>query len=421
MHAGTQASPPVGPESRLTLLTDAELERRLGVTLASERATMVDFLLHLGEFDRRRTYLDRGHPSLFDYCIRTLHLSKAAAFRRITAARLLRLFPAAGDMLRDGRLCLTTLAELRDLLTEENSEDVLQRASGLTREQVEALVAASRPAPEAPPDSVRPLPAPRLVSLPFVALPAVLQTTEPSIPVTATQPGMVVVAVPQVPPDRVKPIGAELRVLRVTVSQAFLDELAEVKLALSHTVPDGRFEAVVRECFRLVLERDRSRRGPPPGATEPAEANQPTSEPVNAGEAAHRSRHIPRAVKRAVWARDGGRCAYRAPDGRVCGSRYRLQFHHCEPYGVGGEATAENISLRCAAHNDMHARRDYGPTATRRGGTAMPSRAGPSEVVWPRSGAGSASGTSPVRNGPGPTGAPGGAGGYGGQAQANNP
>jgi hypothetical protein len=422
MHVRTQASPPAGPDSRITLLTDAELERRLGATLSSERAAMLEFLLHLGEFDRRRAYLDRGYPSLFDYCTRNLRLSKAAAFRRIAASRLLRRFPAAGDMLRDGRLCLTTLAELRDILTEENSENVLQRASGLTREQVEALVAASRPAPEAPPDSVRSLPLPRLVSLPLAALSGMPHATGPSSQVTEAPPGMVVVAVPQVPPDRVKPISAELRVLRVTVTQEFLDELAEVKLSLSHTVPDGRFEDVVRQCFRLVLERDRARRGPAPRATKPAKPNRSASEPVKAGEAARRSRHIPRAVKGTVWARDRGQCAYRAPDGRVCGSRYRLQYHHCEPFGVGGEATAENISLRCAAHNGMHARRDYGRTATRRAGTATPRRAGTSGAARPRSGAGSASGTNSPRNGPGPTGTPGGAGGHGSQVPApNNP
>jgi hypothetical protein len=358
MHSGPQASPPTASSSHLTQLTDTELERRLGATLAGERAAMIEFLLHLGEFDRRRTYLDRGYPSLFDYCTGALLLSKAAAFRRITAARLLRRFPAAADHILDGRLCLTTLAELRDLLTEENSEDVLRRTSGLTREQVQALVAASRPAPvDRPPDTVRPLPAKKLVSLPLEAFAAVARVPDSSVQVTATEAGRVVVAMPRIPTDRVQPLGAELRVLRVTVSQAFLDELAEVRLALSHAVPDGGFEAVVRECFRVVLKRDRDRRRPRPSAVA---TNRAGDTPPPAGEGRPKSRHIPRAIQRAVWTRDGGQCAFRARDGRICGSRHRVQFHHCEPYGVGGATSVENISLRCAAHNGMHARHDYG-------------------------------------------------------------
>jgi hypothetical protein len=368
---------------------------------------MVEFLLHLGEFDRRRGYLERGYPSMFEYCTSALRLSKSAAFRRIAAARLLRRFPAAADRLRDGRLCLTTLAVLRDLLTDENCEDLLRQASGLTRDQVEALVAACVPDPATPPpDTVTPVPSPRLVWLPAAALAAVASAPDSSAPATEAQKGQVLLAVPQVPPDRVKPLSAELRVLRVTVSQTFLDELDEVKLALSHSVPDGGFEAVVRRCFKLVLERDRARRGPKPDVreaqdgrgtrggdtkgdetaapdmragdesaeqSEPRKAGDPQAGTSRAAERAAakpprgRSRHVPSAIRRAVWARDGGRCAYRAPDGRVCGSRHRLQLHHCEPYGVGGETSVENLSLRCAAHNRMHARRDYGPQAAAAG------------------------------------------------------
>src|SRR5439155_3269574 len=61
------------------------------------------------------------------------------------------------------------------------------------------------------------------------------------------------------------------------------------------------------------------------------------------------SRHIPAEVKRKVWIRDGGRCAFVSAGGRRCGERGFLEFHHVEPYAVGGEATVENISLRCRA------------------------------------------------------------------------
>jgi hypothetical protein len=40
------------------------------------------------------------------------------------------------------------------------------------------------------------------------------------------------------------------------------------------------------------------------------------------------SRHIPAAVRRAVYARDGGRCTYRDNHGRRCAKRHDLEFHH---------------------------------------------------------------------------------------------
>ena len=62
------------------------------------------------------------------------------------------------------------------------------------------------------------------------------------------------------------------------------------------------------------------------------------------------SRHIPASVKRAVWRRDEGRCAYVGRQGR-CTERGFLEYHHVRPYAAGGAATTANIELRCRAHN----------------------------------------------------------------------
>jgi 5-methylcytosine-specific restriction endonuclease McrA len=69
------------------------------------------------------------------------------------------------------------------------------------------------------------------------------------------------------------------------------------------------------------------------------------------------SRHIPAAVRRAVWARDGGRCAFVADDGRRCAALDFLEFHHVVPYARGGPAIADNLELRCRAHNGYEATR----------------------------------------------------------------
>jgi len=73
-----------------------------------------------------------------------------------------------------------------------------------------------------------------------------------------------------------------------------------------------------------------------------------------------RSRHIPAEVKREVWLRDEARCAFVAASGQRCTERAFLEFHHCEPYGVGGEPTVDNISLRCRPHNVYEAELVFG-------------------------------------------------------------
>ena len=70
---------------------------------------------------------------------------------------------------------------------------------------------------------------------------------------------------------------------------------------------------------------------------------------------------MPVKVRRAVWGRDGGRCAYLVADGRRCAATRFLEFHHLRPFEVGGEATVENIALRCRAHNQYEADVYFGP------------------------------------------------------------
>jgi hypothetical protein len=53
---------------------------------------------------------------------------------------------------------------------------------------------------------------------------------------------------------------------------------------------------------------------------------------------------IPEDVRRAVFRRDGGRCA-------MCGSAELLQFDHIIPVALGGASTPENLQLLCAPCN----------------------------------------------------------------------
>ena len=58
------------------------------------------------------------------YLRRELGLSEAMASYRAAAAELVGRFPQIVELLRDGRLCLTNLIKLRDVLTEANCDEV---------------------------------------------------------------------------------------------------------------------------------------------------------------------------------------------------------------------------------------------------------------------------------------------------------
>ncbi|MFL5301371.1 MAG: HNH endonuclease, partial [Anaeromyxobacteraceae bacterium] len=126
------------------------LSRRLAALAGDEREVQVEFLLHLDAFDQRRGWAEAGYPSLWDWCLRVLHLREGAAGRRIAAMRVVRRFPSLAGAIGEGRLCMSTVALLGPVLTEANRDDLVARAAFLTRAEVERLVAsiAPRPAPK---------------------------------------------------------------------------------------------------------------------------------------------------------------------------------------------------------------------------------------------------------------------------------
>ena len=73
---------------------------------------------------------------------------------------------------------------------------------------------------------------------------------------------------------------------------------------------------------------------------------------------------MPADVKRDVWERDAGQCAFVGVAGR-CTERGFLEFHHVVPFADGGPTTVANVQLRCRAHNAYEAEEWFGPLLVR--------------------------------------------------------
>ena len=117
----------------------------------------------------------------------------------------------------------------------------------------------------------------------------------------------------------VTPLAPERYRVQFTVGEATHDKLRRVQDLLRREIPDGDPGEIFDRALTLLLE-DVARK-----------KVALTSQPRNGRPAAtrsRRSRHIPAKVKRAVWLRDGGRCAFVASAGRRCNERAFLEFHH---------------------------------------------------------------------------------------------
>ncbi len=108
-----------------------------------------------------------------------------------------------------------------------------------------------------------------------------------------------------------------------------------------------------------------------------------TCRPRQGGAPADESRYIPADVKRRVYVRDRGRCAFVGIDGHRCGERAFVEFHHVIPYAMGGRATVDNIQLRCHAHNGYEAEVVYGPIKRYAAAEAVNERAAVFTCVMP--------------------------------------
>jgi hypothetical protein len=330
--------------SRSTSLADlsdeqlvAEVKRLAGL---ARRATAA-LIRALMELDARRLYLGEGYSSLFTYCTQALHLAEGAAYNRIEAARAARRFPMILDGLEDGSLTLTTVRLLSPHLTVENHESVLASAHHKRKQEIEQIVATLNPQPAV-------VAMIRRVSVPLqrdVAVSALDLT--PAVAESSAARGEPVTRSPQA---IVAPLTPERFKVQLTISRETRDKLERVQALARHAIPNGDLTTIFDRGLTLLLSELERR------------VCAATPSPRHSREASATSRHIPAAVKREVWRRDGGRCAFAGRDGR-CSERSFLEYHHVHPYAVGGVATTANIELRCRAHNAHEAALFFGSEA----------------------------------------------------------
>jgi len=162
--------------------------------------------------------------------------------------------------------------------------------------------------------------------------------------------------------------------LQATIGAATQDKLRHATELLAREIPSGDLAEVLDraltaligqlekwKCAATALPRGSARRAGPSG---------------DSAGAGRDSRRIPAEVKRAVWARDQGRCTFVGAGGRWCGARRYLERDHVDPMARGGRSTVDNVRLRCRAHNQLEAERVFGAdfmdASARRRGVLMP-------------------------------------------------
>lgn len=404
-------------DSPLETISDDDLHVAVRRLTARSNVALADLLAHLGEVEARGIHRERACASLYTYCMYELRMSEDAAYRRSKAARIIHRHPDLRDALARGEIHLTGLLMIAPLLGGEQRAEVLERARFRSKREIARLIAELDPKPAVPPliEPIGPTLAGRPIAGVFAAALAgpVRCLAVGDRPADWTEPDdgrcreadaegerasnelrRVVEAERSLESARnvADDVPRRERALQYrvqfTATQEYVDLLEEAFDLLGQGKRATGVPEVQLRALRELVERLRKqKRGAPrrqaaadrddaPSAAPEREletddargaAPEPGADTDHAQGAApergsHPShgRHIPAAVRGAVWARDVSRCAFVDARGVRCSEARGLEIHHREAHAFGGPATEQNLELRCRAHNLLAAERDFG-------------------------------------------------------------
>ncbi len=258
-------------QSAVEALASSDLFARTRELVKSSCGIEAELLVHLGEIDERKLYLECAFPSMFAFCVGELGFSEDTAYNRIMVARAGRRMPAIIDAVRTGQVHLAGLRLIVPHLTHENYGEIMAQAAGKSKRDIEELVVRLSPQPPVP-AVIRKLPE-RAASA--SAIPPVLPLVSPPSPS------------PPVPTSRrdeprpiVGPLSEGTFKIQFTAGRAFRDKLREAQDLLRHRVPEGDLATIFDRALDLLIEevkKERFAAGRKPRKASSEDAGKPPS------------------------------------------------------------------------------------------------------------------------------------------------
>ncbi len=307
----------------LRVLSDQSLLENLDNLVRSEREMTLKILHHLQEVDRRHLYAKFSYSSLFEYAVKELKYSESAAQRRISSMRLLREIPQIEAKVESGALTLSALSQAQSFFRQEKEK------IKSVQEKVEILQVLEH---------------------------KTLQQVQKELVIRSSNPAGLV-------PERVRPVSCTHSEIKFLAEDGLLRDIAELRNLLSHSKPNaGLKDLIVFAVSRTVKELRPKAPRVKFSQTRREDGFEKGRKVVDGDDSSQkRKRYIKREIKRQVWQRDGGQCTFADPTkNRRCCSKNKLEFDHIVPFAMGGDNAAENIRLRCQAHNQLAAIQSYG-------------------------------------------------------------
>lgn len=292
----------------LRLLTDKVLLDKTQCLVKNEREITLQVLQHLREVERRSLFATLSYSSLFEYAVKELKYSESSAQRRISSMRLLKELPELEIKVESGALPLSTLSQAQSFFRQEKTK---------ASEKIEILNALENKS---------------------------AREVEKELVMRASEPEKLI-------KEKLRPVSATHTEIKFLAEEGFLNKIEELRALLSHQMPGASLKDILSYTLKVTLKKHQHKEPKRECVTKEI-TTPPTSAVKN-------TRYIRAEIKRQVWKRDQGQCTFKCGTKR-CTTKHYLEFDHIKPFALGGQSNAENLRLRCRAHNQLEALRSFG-------------------------------------------------------------
>lgn len=300
-------------------LSKEELISQFGKLVQTERKITEQVLEHIVEIDRRKIYLEKAYPSLFEYLVKGYGYSPSSAMRRIESARLLKEIPEVSEKLKSGAINLSQLAKVQQTVR------AVQKTSHLkicTQQKKELL---------------------NLIEFKTQAKTELILAQKFDLPPTHL--------------EKEKVHRNESITLTMTFSKEQMAILEKAQNLMGHMVSGQKWA----ELFTHLAEKEINRRSPKVeikkimnqnGQTKIEKHTDVTKQKNQSPRLEVRPKHISLKTRKEALNPDTACCQFRDPaTNKTCGSLKFLQIDHIQPRWAGGLNDPSNLQVLCAQHN----------------------------------------------------------------------
>ena len=270
---------------------------------SKERRAIAEVVKSLIPIMDEKLYVQEGYSSLFAFLTERCRYSEASAYRRIAAARVVKLKPESLEMLETGNLTLCSIAEISKIINQENAASLLEQTQGLSKRKTEALVVKQLPPAKVKRETIR-----KVAVTP--SLPPV-KTDNPTGLLFEKPQSRIESEPPKAPERELPPV--------VVTSYSFLAD-QEFDDLLNQVILHTGCKPVVELLKTTMRSFLRDKR--------------PKTEQMRSYDLG--GRYIPKHVRQSVIERDEGQCCFVSENGIRCTSKAGLQIDHIAPFAKGG-------------------------------------------------------------------------------------